>query len=218
MSILRTLALFCPGDLHLRNIKDRRVERTRLGLLTAFRDLVLERGYDRLSVRDIIRHANIARSTFYEHFEDKDDMFRQSMKPLFSVLAGAIDDSPSLEKIILVVEHFWEKRRLTRTILGGSTRKLMWRFLSELIEEKLLARARSNAETHALVPPPMVAAQLAGGQLALIESWLARDAACSPDALARAIYVSTNSSALLKPAPPAALPPAPPRVLSKPTL
>jgi hypothetical protein len=43
----------------------------------------------------------------------------------------------------------------------------------------------------------MLAAQLAGGQLALIESWLSRDAACSPDALAHAIYVSTSSSALL---------------------
>ena len=63
---------------------DRRVERTRVAILGAFRDLVLTRGYDPISVRDIVDAAGVGRSTFYEHFDDKDDLFQQSLRPLLS--------------------------------------------------------------------------------------------------------------------------------------
>ena len=58
---------------------DRRVERTREALLRALRDLLFERGYDGFVVRDIVERANVGRSTFYEHFEGKDEIF--SRKP-----------------------------------------------------------------------------------------------------------------------------------------
>ena len=51
---------------------DRRSARTREALLHVFLDLLFERGYEALSVRDIAARANVGRSTFYEHFAGKD--------------------------------------------------------------------------------------------------------------------------------------------------
>lgn len=53
---------------------DRRVRRTRAQLHRALIELMLERDYARISVRDILDRADIGRSTFYTHFRDKDDL------------------------------------------------------------------------------------------------------------------------------------------------
>ena len=64
---------------------DRRSERTRARLLAAFTNLVFAKGFENVSVRDIVVAADVARSTFYEHFSDKEDVLRASM-PILSRL------------------------------------------------------------------------------------------------------------------------------------
>ncbi|MFD3510820.1 TetR/AcrR family transcriptional regulator [Nocardia sp. NPDC058666] len=53
---------------------DRRVRRTRDTLHQALIELMIERGYDKVTVRDIIDRADVGRSTFYAHYRDKDDL------------------------------------------------------------------------------------------------------------------------------------------------
>ena len=53
---------------------DRRVGRTRKALKEALTDLILERGYEGVTVQDVIDRADVGRSTFYAHFVDKDDL------------------------------------------------------------------------------------------------------------------------------------------------
>jgi AcrR family transcriptional regulator len=50
---------------------DRRVQKTKKLLVETFVQLVNEKGYDSVSIQDIIERANVGRSTFYSHFEDK---------------------------------------------------------------------------------------------------------------------------------------------------
>ena len=45
----------------------RRVARTRAAIEDAFVQLVLERGFDRVTVEDIAGRADLARATFYAH-------------------------------------------------------------------------------------------------------------------------------------------------------
>ena len=53
---------------------DRRVARSRRALKEALTDLILERGYEAVTVQDVIDRADVGRSTFYAHFLDKDDL------------------------------------------------------------------------------------------------------------------------------------------------
>jgi AcrR family transcriptional regulator len=163
-------------------------------LLTAFGELVLARGYDTLTVRDIIEHANVGRSTFYEHFENKDDILRRSLRPVFGVLADAIGTTQPRAELEDILAHFRENTRLTRALLQGSTHYLMSQILAELIEERLSSLAVSSRETKPSIPVPSIAAHLAGAQLALIESWLSSKAPCSCEVLAGAMRASANAS------------------------
>ncbi|MBO0803611.1 MAG: TetR/AcrR family transcriptional regulator [Nocardiopsaceae bacterium] len=51
---------------------DRRVRRTRALLHQALIELILEKGYGRITVQDILDRADVGRSTFYSHYRDKD--------------------------------------------------------------------------------------------------------------------------------------------------
>jgi AcrR family transcriptional regulator len=61
---------------------DRRVERTRRSLLNALNELILEKGYEKVTVQDVIDRANVGRSTFYAHFEDKDQLLLSGFEPI----------------------------------------------------------------------------------------------------------------------------------------
>ncbi|HEX5941381.1 MAG TPA: helix-turn-helix domain-containing protein, partial [Anaerolineales bacterium] len=54
---------------------NRRVERTRELLQKALIELIAERGYDAITIQDIVDRANIGRTTFYLHYNSKDELF-----------------------------------------------------------------------------------------------------------------------------------------------
>lgn len=58
---------------------DRRTEKTRQSIIDAFVKLTNKSGYEKVSVKDIIQEANIGRSTFYDHFETKDELARYNL-------------------------------------------------------------------------------------------------------------------------------------------
>src|SRR5690606_21046634 len=53
---------------------DRRVDKTRKALRKAISELIEEKPYEDISVTELVERANIARSSFYAHFRDKDDL------------------------------------------------------------------------------------------------------------------------------------------------
>src|SRR3990172_2299341 len=54
---------------------DRRIQRTREVLQKALIELISERGYDAITIQDIVDRANVGRTTFYLHYRSKDDLF-----------------------------------------------------------------------------------------------------------------------------------------------
>ncbi len=51
-----------------------RIERTQQALIEALLELIVEQGYDRTTVEDILRRADVGRTAFYAHFENKQDL------------------------------------------------------------------------------------------------------------------------------------------------
>ncbi|MGC9357012.1 MAG: TetR/AcrR family transcriptional regulator [Anaerolineae bacterium] len=53
---------------------DRRVQRTRKALQEALLSLIMEKRYNPITVEEIAERANVGRTTFYLHYQDKDDL------------------------------------------------------------------------------------------------------------------------------------------------
>src|ERR1700754_1124415 len=70
---------------------DRRVRRTRRLLREALIALVAERGYERVTVQDVLDRADVGRSTFYAHFRDKEALFASCFDDLRADLRRHLD-------------------------------------------------------------------------------------------------------------------------------
>ena len=65
--------------------EDSRVIRTKSKLLATFKDLLIEKSFEKITVQEICERASIKRATFYKHFDDKYALLRY--------LVGSLRDS-----------------------------------------------------------------------------------------------------------------------------
>ena len=63
---------------------DRRVQRTRELLESALIELIGERGYDAITIQDIVDRANVGRTTFYMHYSGKEKLFMSCHEGILS--------------------------------------------------------------------------------------------------------------------------------------
>ncbi len=119
---------------------DSRAVRTRRQIFEAFADLVQRRRYDSFSVADLVAEAGIGRSTFYEHFRDKDAVLRVSLRMPFAPLATLIVRDVARKDVVFALDHFWERRALARIILTEPTRTIAIGSFADLLEDDLKER------------------------------------------------------------------------------
>lgn len=155
---------------------DRRSQRTRKAVFDAFTRLIFSRRYSAIRTTDLIAEAGIGRSTFYEHFRNKDDVMVWVIDPIFTPLAEAAAGRGSAPRLRFVVDHLWERRALARVMFEAPLAAKLHRKLAAMIEAGL-------GECADGVPPAMAAAASAAAQLALLRIWLSGEIACDPAVL-----------------------------------
>ncbi len=55
-----------------------------------FHELMREKGYGKITVQDILKRAQIGRTTFYAHFTSKEDVLKASVDHLRNSLLEAV--------------------------------------------------------------------------------------------------------------------------------
>jgi AcrR family transcriptional regulator len=137
---------------------DRRVRRTRRSLREALLALVLEKGYDRVTVQDVIDRADVGRATFYAHFRDKDDLLASAFAELRASLRAHLASVARRSRVrpdgafglaAALFDHAARHRRLYRALVGGrggaalleQARRQLAAIVREHFEDELASRA-----------------------------------------------------------------------------
>jgi AcrR family transcriptional regulator len=74
---------------------DRRIGKTRAALFGAFSDLLREKSYASITIQEIIDRANVGRTTFYQHFPDKDALLVGCIESIFEALNKHLSENVS---------------------------------------------------------------------------------------------------------------------------
>jgi AcrR family transcriptional regulator len=160
-------------------------------LLAAFVELILSRGYEAVGVGDIIRRANVGRSTFYLHYARKDALLTESLKHPCSALAACARGETTARMLMPLLEHFREQRTLNRVFFEHPVRSLWVKSLATLIERNLAPTA--TAARRPPIPRSLLALTVAEMQLALITHWLSGASSVKADLIAEALILNTRA-------------------------
>lgn len=167
---------------------DRRVHRTRRRLNKALLELMQEKGYGRITVQELTERADVARSTFYAHFDSKDDLLFAGFDRWLLDLARVRGvDAPREEGFrfsLPLLRHARGHRRVFRGIFGRAGSPRAARRFQDLLVQVVLQELPGDPGEERLREAR--AHTVAGAFMALVAWWFESGAGVPPEEVDRA--------------------------------
>lgn len=171
---------------------DRRQRKTREAIFQAFSKLLEKKRYDSITVQEIIDQADIGRSTFYAHFETKDELLRSLCTDIFQHVFTEIlpqEKEPdglsgynNLElKLGHILYHLKENQGNLKGIIAADGDGLFMQYLKQYLAE-LFTQYRNIFEVD--VPADFLIHHLVGSFAETVKWWIAEDTRHSPEDVA----------------------------------
>jgi AcrR family transcriptional regulator len=192
---------------HIRKT-DRRTERTRQLLRDALIELIVEKkAYDAVSIQDITDRADVARTTFYLHYRDKDELLFSSLRDIYEHLfqthhvksPEAVHDGLPVPAEIDArdFEHVRENADFYRTMLSNNGSLIFMlsvlRYLGDAMGETMLKPLAALQDTPR-VPIDLVASFFAGAQVGVTDWWVRNNFKYTPQQVAAAMHYLSLAS------------------------
>lgn len=176
---------------------DRRQQKTRAAIFQAFSRLLEKKRFENITVQEIIDHANIGRSTFYAHFETRNDLLKELCEELFSHIVNSAMDCTHTHGLYCagrapdsvfrhLLQHLAENDNHILQLLSCESNEIFLRYfkdsLNELIDTRVVNRAqRKKAD----LPEDFLVNHISGSFVELVLWWLKGGQKQTPEELDR---------------------------------
>ncbi|MEC0371352.1 TetR/AcrR family transcriptional regulator [Paenibacillus chibensis] len=163
-----------------------RVIKTRSAIMGALQDLLTEKSYESITIRDIVQRAGINRSTFYLHFLDKENLMEQNSAYVLDKLRAAIQyPAFSFEK----AKKEFEERQEPISSLLAIFRHIQeyFKFYSVMLGEKQFPQQLDEVikqELSKFTMDKIRCAYASGGLVGLIRYWVSSNMQETPEHMA----------------------------------
>jgi AcrR family transcriptional regulator len=166
---------------------DPRVGRTIASLQQALLELAGERELNEIPVADIVERAGVNRSSFYQHYPDKETLLADALDAAVERagaelpdLSGPLEGPPAA--LLSYLHHLDEHAAVYRRVLGEHGSAVVTERLRSRIEAAVSETIQqSSAHVFQGLPVDVVAAGVAGSVLGVLSAWVARDPRPSPE-------------------------------------
>jgi AcrR family transcriptional regulator len=190
------------------NNTDLRIIRTKESIREALVELIDEKGFEAITVKDITTRAKINRGTFYAHYQDKFDLMTKCEEEIMlemsriakqnfpGVIAALGTNSTTLAAFPLVVsifEYLNENSGFMKAVLGPKGDLLFQTRLKDFMWKTMFGN-NPNAlfkEENLLVPGQYLASYVASAHIGVIQQWLDSGRKESPQEMARTLSTIT---------------------------
>ena len=122
---------------------DRRQRKTRAAIFGAFTRLLERKSYSSLTVQDIIDEADIGRTTFYAHFETKDELLKAKCEDIFGhVFSEGVmseerhdfsEHNSFRDRLTHILYHLREERESIHCLLTEECGEVFMRYFKEYL-------------------------------------------------------------------------------------
>ncbi len=172
---------------------DRRQQKTRDSILKAFSKLIEQKRYENITVQEIIDEANIGRSTFYAHFEAKDELLKALCNDIFShVFADELmsekthdfsgGDNNLETKLTHILHHLMDSKTNIVGILSSESGELFMKYFKDYLTE-IFSKYLNEIEVNA--PADFVLNHLVGSFSETVKWWIDGKIKYTPEETAR---------------------------------
>jgi AcrR family transcriptional regulator len=195
------------------NNTDLRVIRTKESIRDALVELINEKGFETITVKDITTRAKINRGTFYAHYQDKYDlmtrceeeimleMSRMAKQKFPSVIAVLEANSPTnspLPFAVSIFEYISENSGFMKAMLGPKGDLSFQTRLKEFMWKTLYGNDVNAIikEENLLVPGQYLVSYISSAHIGVIQQWLNCDMKESPQEMALILSTITINGPL----------------------
>lgn len=163
---------------------DRRQQKTRAAIFRAFGTLLEHKSYNNVTVQEIIDEANIGRSTFYAHFETKDDLLKELCKELFGhIITSAKDcththglytDGGKPESVFChLLQHLQENDNNILGLLSGESSEIFLRYFKDSLDELIdIQFVSENHKKNTKLPDDFLINHISGSFVEMVLWWI----------------------------------------------
>lgn len=163
---------------------DRRQQKTRAAIFSAFGTLLAQKSYSKITVQEIIDTANVGRTTFYAHFETKDDLLKALCENLFGhIISSAMDcrhthglysDSAAPESVFChLLQHLQENENNILGLLSCESSDLFLRYFKDSLNGLIQNQFVNQNRKHNLdIPPDFLVNHISGSFVEMVLWWL----------------------------------------------
>lgn len=163
---------------------DRRQQKTRTAIFQAFGSLLAEQSYSHITVQEIIDRANVGRTTFYDHFETKDELLKALCENLFGHIISSAKDcththglysnNSAPESIFChLLQHLQENDNNVLGLLSCESSEIFLRYfkdsLIELIQNQFVNQNRKNKKD---IPLDFLINHISGSFVEMVLWWI----------------------------------------------
>lgn len=160
---------------------DRRIGRTRMLLQDALFSLMQEKPYNKITIQEIIDKADVGRSTFYSHYETKDDLLFGSVEHLLESLnhyiinyLGKEEERTKLLPVIELFDHFRENSKPLKGLMKAESSVLFFEkvqsYWNKSIEDYL--KKKMPKDTEPKIPFVILSNHITSTLIQLIKWWI----------------------------------------------
>ncbi len=156
------------------------VNKTKRAIFAALEQLLTQKSYYKITVGDIIRIANVGRSTFYNHFETKDIMFEEYLELIFDELklVSSFDvenhtDIPVAE----LLDHIAGNKKIIKRLVSEDTAEIIYKKFKDYWNQSAVEFINKiiPPESKTTVPRDLLINYLTSSLIDMIKWWLSND-------------------------------------------
>jgi AcrR family transcriptional regulator len=190
---------------------DRRISKTKKVIKDCFIQLIREKGFEKITVKDLTEKANINRGTFYLHYKDKYDLLEQGQNEILKEIEHIMSKaSKEIEKFIPIKEsnqvspflteiytHIGYNSDFMSVILGTRGNLYFQTKLKDLIRRFIANNITNNANFNKKILVKYFIEMVASIQIGVIQKWIQDGMKESPKemaAMVSEIIISLNKS------------------------